>query len=79
MFYISDTIRKVMIDRRVSVTTLAAALGLLQPSLSRKLQNPEEDYKIAYLQNIAKALDCDIVIQIIDSKSGATLYTLRDE
>ena len=44
MFYISDIIRKLMIDRRINVTDLSRKLGIATPNLSiskpkRGLQN----------------------------------------
>lgn len=78
MFYISDIIRKLMIDRRINVTDLSRKLGIATPNLSRKLQNQKEDYKISYIQDIAAALQCNIQIQIIDSESQKVLYTIAD-
>lgn len=78
MFYISDIIRKLMIDRRINVTDLSRKLGITTPNLSRKFQNQQEDYKISYLSNIMQALNCNIRIQIIDSESQQVLYTISD-
>lgn len=77
MLYISDVIRKIMIDRGVSVTTLSKKIGVATSNLSRKLQNKNEDYKISYLQDIAIALNCDISINFIDSDTKKVLYTLE--
>ena len=78
MFYISDIIRKLMIDKRINVTDLSRKLGITTPNLSRKFQNQKEDYKISYLSNIMQALNCNIRIQIIDSGSQQVLYTISD-
>lgn len=78
MFYISDIIRKLMIDRRINVTDLSHKIGLQVSNVSRKLQNQQEDYKISYLSNILKALDCSIQIQIIDNNSKEILYNITD-
>lgn len=78
MLYISDVIRKIMIDRGVSVTTLSKKIGVATSNLSRKLQNKNEDYKISYLQDVARALNCDISINFIDSDTKKVLYTLED-
>ncbi len=78
MFYISDIIRKLMIDRRINVTDLSRKLGITTPNLSRKFQNQTEDYKISYLSNILQALNCSIRIQIIDNNSNDVLYTISD-
>ena len=78
MFYISDIIRKLMIDRRINVTDLSHKIGVQTSNLSRKLQNQQEDYKISYLSNILQALNCDIRIQIIDLESQQVLYTITD-
>ena len=78
MLYISDIIRKLMIDRGVTVTQLAAKMQLLQPSLSRKLQNKSADYKISMLSELAAAMDCKIQIDIIDSESQKVLYTIKE-
>ena len=78
MFYISDIIRKLMIDRRINVTDLSHKIGLQVSNVSRKLQNQQEDYKISYLSNIMQALNCNIRIQIIDSESQQVLYTISD-
>ena len=79
MLYISDIIRKLMIDRGVTVTQLAAKMELLQPSLSRKLQNKTADYKISMLSELAAAMNCNIKIDIIDSESQKVLYTIKEE
>lgn len=78
MFYISDIIRKLMIDRRINVTDLSRKLGITTPNLSRKFQNQTEDYKISYLSNVMQALNCSIRIQIIDNNSKEVLYTISD-
>lgn len=78
MFYISDIIRKLMIDKRINVTDLSRKLGITTPNLSRKFQNQKEDYKISYLSNIMQALNCSIKIQIIDNNSNEVLYTISD-
>ena len=78
MFYISDIIRKLMIDRRINVTDLSHKIGLQVSNVSRKLQNQQEDYKISYLSNILQALNCNIRIQIIDNDSKEVLYTISD-
>lgn len=78
MFYISDIIRKLMIDRRINVTDLSRKLGITTPNLSRKFQNQKEDYKISYLSNILQALNCSIRIQIIDNNNNDVLYTISD-
>lgn len=78
MFYISDIIRKLMIDRRVNVTDLSRQIEVQTSNLSRKLQNKTEDYKISYLQELATALQCDIQIQIIDTNTKQVLYTISD-
>ena len=78
MFYISDIIRKLMIDKRINVTDLSRKLGITTPNLSRKFQNQKEDYKISYLSNILQALNCSIRIQIIDNDTQEVLYTISD-
>ena len=78
MFYISDIIRKLMIDKRINVTDLSHKIGLQVSNVSRKLQNQTEDYKISYLSNILQALNCDIRIQIIDNNTNDILYTISD-
>lgn len=78
MYYISDIIRKLMIDKGVNVTTLAHKMNLLQPTLSRKLQNKTEDYKLSLLSDIIQALNCEIKIDIIDSESNKVIYTIKE-
>lgn len=78
MFNTSDTIRKLMIDKKINVTTLADKIGVKQQALSRKLQNQQEEYKIEYLEKVCQALDCSIQIQIIDNNSNDVLYTISD-
>lgn len=78
MFYISDIIRKLMIDKRINVTDLSHKIGLQVSNVSRKLQNQKEDYKISYLSNILQALNCSIQIQIIDNNSKEVLYNIID-
>ncbi len=78
MFYISDIIRKLMIDRRINVTDLSHKIGVQTSNLSRKLQNQTEDYKISYIQDIAAAMNCNVRIQIIDNDSKEVLYNITD-
>lgn len=78
MFYISDIIRKLMIDKRINVTDLSHKIGVQTSNLSRKLQNQKEDYKLSYLSNILQALNCNIQIQIIDNNNNDVLYTISD-
>jgi len=79
MLYTSDIIRKLMIDKGVTVTQLASKMELLQPTLSRKLQNKNEDYKLSMLLDIIKTLDCTLKIDIIDSESNKVLYTIKED
>lgn len=79
MYNISNTIRKLMIDKNTTVTPLADKIGVAQQALSRKINNPNEDYKFSYLQNLAFALGCRIEVNIIDAESDKILYTLTDE
>ena len=79
MLYVSDIIRKLMIDKGCTVTKLASKMGLLAPSLSRKLQSKMEDYKLSLLADIVGALDCDIVISVVDRESGQVLYTIKED
>lgn len=78
MFNTSKIIRKLMIDRDMTVTPLARKIGVTQQNLSRKLNNSEESYTLEYLQNIAKGMNCTISIQILDSDTKEVLYTLND-
>ena len=78
MFYISDIIRKLMIDKRINVTDLSHKIGVQTSNLSRKLQNQTEDYKISYIQDIAAAMNCNVRIQIIDNNTSSILYTISD-
>ena len=79
MFNVSNTIKKLMIDKNTTITPLAKSIGVTQPNLSRKINNPDEDYKIEYLNSICSALGCKLQINIIDSESNETLYTLEDK
>ncbi len=78
MFNTSDIIRKLMIDKKMTVTKLAEKIGVKQQALSRKLQNQSEEYKIEYLENIVKGMNCHIQINIVDSDTNDILYTLID-
>lgn len=78
MFNISNTIRKLMIDKNKSVTDIAKKADILQPTLSRSLQKADNDYRINYLNQIIQALDCNIRIQIIDNNTNDILYTISD-
>lgn len=79
MFNVSNTIRKLMIDKNTTITPLAKSIGVTQPNLSRKINNQSEDYKIEYLNSLCTALGCKLQINIIDSESNEILYTLTDE
>lgn len=78
MFNTSDTIRKLMIDKKINVTDLSRKIGITQQALSRKLQNQQEEYKIEYISKVCQAMNCNVQIQIIDSESQQVLYTLTD-
>lgn len=78
MFNISQTIRKVMIDKNKTVSDIVKKSGILQSTLSRSLQKTDNDYRINYLNQIIKALDCSIQIQIIDNNTNDILYTISD-
>lgn len=79
MYNISNTIRKLMIDKKTTVTELSQKMNVLQPSISRKINNPDSDYKISLLSDLCSAMDCDITITISDKQTGKALYTLTDE
>lgn len=79
MYNISDTIRKIMIDKHITVTELSKIMDLKQQALSRKLQNHSEDYKTEYLYQVLSALNCDMEIIIKDSDTQKVLYTLQHE
>lgn len=78
MFNTSNTIRKVMIDRNMTITELSKKMDLSTPTLSKKINKPDGSYTIEYLQRIVSAMDCDITITISDKQTGKTLYTLTD-
>ena len=78
MFNISQTIRKVMIDKNKTVSDIVKKSGILQSTLSRSLQKADNDYRINYLNQIVQALNCNIRIQIIDNDSKEVLYTISD-
>ena len=78
MFNTSKIIRKLMIDRDISVTPLAHKIGITQQNLSRKLNNTEEAYTLEYLENIVKGMNCHIQVNIVDSDTNEILYTLID-
>ena len=79
MLYFSDIIQHLLIDKKKNKKQAAEAAGLLPASFSRMINNSNNDYHISTLCDICRALDCSLSVSIIDSKSGATLYTLRDE
>jgi len=78
MFNTSKIIRKLMIDRDISVTPLARKIGITQQNLSRKLNNVNESYTLEYLENVVKGMNCHIQVNIIDSDTNDILYTLTD-
>lgn len=78
MFNVSNTIRKLMIDKNRSVTDISKKADILQPTLSRSLQKADNDYRLNYLNQIIQALDCSLRIQIIDNNSNDVLYTISD-
>lgn len=79
MYNLSNTIRKIMIDRHITVTELSKKMDLKQQALSRKLQNENEDYKTEYLYQVLSSLNCDLEIVIKDSETKDILYTLHQE
>ena len=78
MFNTSKIIRKLMIDRDISVTPLARKIGITQQNLSRKLNNSDESYTLEYLENVVNGMGCHIVVNIVDSESQEILYSLID-
>lgn len=78
MFNTSKIIRKLMIDRDISVTPLSRKIGITQQNLSRKLNNTEESYTLEYLQNVVNGMGCHIVVNIVDSDTQEVLYSLID-
>ena len=78
MFNTSKIIRKLMIDRDISVTPLARKIGITQQNLSRKLNNVNESYTLEYLENVVNGMNCHIQVNIIDSDTNDILYTLTD-
>lgn len=78
MFNISQTIRKVMIDKGQTVSDIVKKSGILQSTLSRSLQKADNDYRINYLNQIVQALNCNIRIQIIDNDTQEVLYNIVD-
>ena len=78
MFNISQTIRKVMIDKNKTISDIVKNSGILQSTLSRSLQKADNDYRINYLNQIIQALNCNIRIQIIDNDTKEVLYNITD-
>ena len=78
MFNTSKIIRKLMIDRDISVTPLARKIGITQQNLSRKLNNVNESYTLEYLENVVKGMNCHIQVNIIDSDTQEILYKISD-
>ena len=78
MFNTSKIIRKLMIDRDISVTPLSRKIGITQQNLSRKLNNVNESYTLEYLQNVVKGMNCYIQVNIVDSDTHKILYTMEE-
>ena len=78
MFNTSKIIRKLMIDRDISVTPLSRKIGITQQNLSRKLNNVNESYTLEYLQNVVKGMNCYIQVNIVDSDTHKVLYTMEE-
>ena len=78
MFNTSKIIRKLMIDRDISVTPLSRKIGITQQNLSRKLNNANESYTLEYLQNVVNGMNCYIQVNIIDSDTHKVLYTMEE-
>ena len=79
MYNTSKTLQKLMIDKDMTVSQLASACGLLQPSVSRALQKTDNDYRLSFLAQLLHGLGCSAEIVIKDSESGQVLYTIKED
>lgn len=68
---ISDTIRMMLIKRKLSISELANRLNQSQSNLSNKLKR--DNFSTNELLDIANALDCTLQINFIDNTTNEIL------
>ncbi|GHU97518.1 hypothetical protein FACS1894208_12880 [Clostridia bacterium] len=67
----TERIRIVLIRRKMTVTALAAAVGLGSRNLGNKLS--KDDFRESELQKIAEALNCTLGITFTLRDTGETI------
>lgn len=71
---INKMIRKIMIDRDVSMTQVGTKMGMTQQGISRQLNH--RNVNIDQLCKLANCLGCDIHISCVDQSTGEVLDTV---
>lgn len=64
---IAETIRIILIKKKMTVSELAEKTGQSQPNLTNKLKR--DDFKVNELRKIAAALNCELELNFIDKDS----------
>ena len=76
---VNKLIRKIMIDRDMSMTQIGAKIGMTQQGVSRQLNN--RNVNIDQMCGLADSVDCDVQINFIDRNTGNIMgsVTLDDK
>lgn len=65
---LTQTIKIILIKRKMTVTQLSVSTNQSQSNLTHKLQR--NDFRISDLEKIANALDCELSIKFIDNQTN---------
>lgn len=79
MLYFSKIIQYLLIDRKQTKKQIADKIGVKPSSLSRAINNENNDYHLSTLCSVFQALDCTLQINVIDNNTNDILYTIQDK
>lgn len=79
MYNISETIRLLIAKKNITKKEIAEKAGFIPASVSRMINNNNNNYDINTIYRLFSALNCDIEIVIKDSDTQKVLYTLQHE
>lgn len=69
----SSKVKHRLVDMNLSERRLSALLGLTQPALNTKILR--DDFKESTMREIADALGCDLVIDLVPRDGSDTMYS----
>lgn len=72
---LTDTIKSVISQKKLRMAEIANANDTTRQNIESKLARHAFDSYVTYLTNLAKSLDCEFDIKLVDKETNEIYYT----